>query len=88
MLEVRYVKSLYKQIQENRLTSPEFKILTALFINTQKGYYQLDKRTHSNATFIKLHQEWNPVCKIFKLLKRILFSHQNFKNISILLDNF
>lgn len=34
----------------------------------------LDKRTHSNATFIKL-QEWNPEYKIFKLVKLILFSH-------------
>lgn len=36
---VRYVKLLYKWIQKNGLTSPEFKILTALFLNTQKGYY-------------------------------------------------
>lgn len=58
-----------------------------------KSWYKWKQKKHKlvpaefnvNATLITFHQEWSS--KIFRLLKLILFNHQDFKNTNILLDN-
>ena len=54
-------------------------------MDTKKNHKLVPAEFNINATLITFHQEWSS--KIFRLLKLILFNHQDFQNTNILLDN-